>query len=241
MEMAFTKRFALLIDGDNISHKGISGILNEVAKLGTITVKRVYGDWSRDNLNGWKGVLHKNALRPVQQFAYTKDRGKNSTDGRLIVDAMDLLYSGKVQGFCIASSDSDYAPLVERIRQDGLFVLGIGNRAVTAGSFQAACDLFIFMESLVTDGVKKMSSKKLQADTELVTLIRDAFDAVCDEDGAALLQRIGAHLSAHHPIEPRNYGYKKLSDLLRALDLYTLEKRLSEDGKSVVGYFLREN
>ncbi len=240
MDKVSTGRFALLIDGDNISYKGISGILNEVAKLGTITVKRVYGDWSRDNLNGWKGVLHKNALRPVQQFAYTKDRGKNSTDGRLIVDAMDLLYGGKLQGFCVASSDSDYAPLVERIRQDGLFVLGIGNRAVTADSFQAACDLFVFMESLVTDGVKKMSTKELQGDRELVGLIRDAFEAVSDEDGAAILQRIGAHLSAHHPIEPRNYGYKKLSDLLRALDIYKLEKRLSEDGKSVIGYLLKD-
>lgn len=232
-------RLAVLIDADNAMASAIDGLLKEVSKYGTPTVKRAYGDWTTNQLKPWKDVLHKHAIQPEQQFSYTK--GKNSTDSALIIDAMDLLYSRNFTGFCLVSSDSDYTRLATRIRQDGVVVYGFGEMK-TPDPFVAACDKFIFLEILKEDAKKEVPSKLSEEKSaksnallnegelpDLKTVFAEALDAVARDDGWAFLSNIGEHISKNYPsFDSRNYGYKKLSELAASLD--SLDVKVIESG-----------
>ncbi len=225
------KNLAVLIDADNASPAIIDGLMAEIAKYGVASVKRIYGDWTNTNLGGWKKHLLTHAIQPVQQFSYT--RGKNSTDSAMIIDAMDLLYSNRFNGFCIVSSDSDFTRLASRIREAGLTVYGFGERK-TPESFVAACDRFTYNDILggatpsaaPEPQVAKVAVKDNQ---QLLALLREALDAVDDEDGWAQLGVVGQRISNQHPsFDARNYGFQKLGDLVRATAAFEVEDRRSE-------------
>jgi uncharacterized LabA/DUF88 family protein len=242
-----TARLAVLIDADNAQPSITEGLLAEVAKLGTAHVKRAYGDWTGTNLKGWKDHLLEQSIQPIQQFAYTK--GKNSTDAAMVIDAMDLLYSGRFDGFCIVSSDSDFTRLAARLRESGLTVYGFGERK-TPKPFVAACDKFIYIENLkfADDGTAADAEAKpgrrapataaeLKADTALVGVLRDAVEAASDDDGWAPLASIGNIITNLRPdFDSRSYGYAKLSDLIKAASVFTVERRSPGDGKQAVVY-----
>lgn len=222
------KKLAVLIDADNTQPTIITPLLSEIAKYGIATIKRIYGDWTKPNLKGWKEVLLTYAIQPIQQFGYTS--GKNATDSAMIIDAMDLLYTGKLDGFCLVSSDSDFTRLASRIREAGLIVYGFGE-SKTPKSFVGACDKFIYTEILLEDETSEPQKKKgvseLKGDTRLVNLLRNAVEDSADEDGWAYLGTVGQNIANQAPeFDPRNYGYRKLSDLLRATQLFNLEKRV---------------
>jgi len=236
---------ALLIDGDNASSKIISGLLAEIANYGTASVKRLYGDWTKPNLDGWKECLLEHSIQPVQQFAYTT--GKNATDGAMIIDAMDLLYTGRFSGFCIVSSDSDFARLAARIREQGVTVYGFGERK-TPRPFITACDKFVYVDVLGGGVAEPRSEKtasapkaeKLEAekgvasqgvaasgtlDRAALMMLRKAVEASADDDGRANLARVGAHLSKQSAdFDARNYGYARLSDLADASGILEVER-----------------
>lgn len=209
-------RLAVLIDSDN-AHAAIPVIdelMAEVSRYGTATIRRAYGDWTTDNLKKWKAILHKQAIQPIQQFSYTS--GKNSTDSALIIDAMDILHAGNVDGFCLVSSDSDFTRLATRIREAGLTAYGFGERK-TPDPFVAACDKFIYIEILrpEPEEVKAAAGDDLG---KLKPLMMVAVDANLRDDGWAALGGIGSHIGKVLPaFDPRNYGFKKLSDLVRGL------------------------
>jgi uncharacterized LabA/DUF88 family protein len=242
-----TARLAVLIDADNAQPSITEGLLAEVAKLGTAHVKRAYGDWTGTNLKGWKDHLLAQSIQPIQQFAYTK--GKNATDAAMVIDAMDLLYSGRFDGFCIVSSDSDFTRLAARLRESGLTVYGFGERK-TPKPFVAACDKFIYIENLqfpedgAAAGVEAKPARRaaataaeLKADSALVSLLRDAVEAASDDDGWAPLASIGNIITNRHPdFDSRTYGYAKLSDLIKATSLFTIVRRSPGDGKQAVVY-----
>lgn len=219
---------AVLIDADNASPKIVKGLLDEVAKLGNASVKRIYGDWTMPNMVQWKCALLEHSIHPVQQFRYTS--GKNATDCAMIIDAMDLLYTGPFQGFCIVSSDSDFTRLASRIRESGKQVFGFGEQK-TPPSFVAACDRFIRTEAFCADvaekpGGQKKTSKELRADTRLIALFRSAIDAVPKENGWANLGGVGGHMKKEaKDFAAKDYGYKKLSDLADATGLFRIEQR----------------
>lgn len=237
-ETATSARFAVLIDADNADPKVIEALLAEVARFGSAGVRRAYGDWTTPQLGKWKDALLRHAIQPMQQFANTK--GKNSTDAALIIDAMDLLHRHKLDGFCIVSSDSDFTGLARRIREDGLQVVGFGERK-TPQPFVAACDRFIFTEVLRGEGqAPKPAAKSPAQDKRLVALIRAAAEAVSDEAGWASLGAIGSAIARQAPeFDSRNWGFAKLSDLVRALPMFQLEERPRGDGQSK-SMFLRE-
>lgn len=234
-----TKKLAVLIDADNSSVSSIGLILEEIAKYGIASVKRVYGDWSSESLNKWRNILLPHAITPVQQFAYTT--GKDATDMGLIIDAMDLLYSGALDGFCIISSDSDFTPLASRIRESGLVVYGVG-RKQTPEAFRKACDKFIYVENLIEDekpiienktvldqkeSVKEPAKKNVEKDvTQTVdratlNLIYKAVKDNSDESGWANLSVVGQYISMVRPdFDARNYGRAKLSGLIKMLNLF---------------------
>jgi uncharacterized LabA/DUF88 family protein len=230
---------AVLIDADNAQPAVIEGLLAEIAKYGTATVKRIYGDWTGPQLKGWKEVLLTHAIQPIQQFRYTT--GKNATDSALIIDAMDLLYGAKLGGFCIVSSDSDFTRLAARVREAGLVVYGFGEKK-TPAPFVSACDKFIYTEILVAKDDEAAappprSGAQLKQDTRLVNLLRNAVEAASDDSGWSNLAPVGSTIAKQAPeFDPRNYGYKKLSDLIAASDLFEVEKRKTGDGTST---FLR--
>jgi uncharacterized LabA/DUF88 family protein len=239
-------RLAVLIDADNAQPSIIEGLLAEVAKYGTAHVKRAYGDWTGTSLKGWKDHLLAQSIQPIQQFAYT--RGKNATDAAMVIDAMDLLYSGRFDGFCIVSSDSDFTRLAARIRESGLTVLGFGERK-TPKPFVAACDKFIYIENLVyTESISsnvgedakpapRATAAQLKGDTSLVTLLRNAVEAASDDDGWAPLATIGNIITNQRPeFDSRTYGYPKLSDLIDATTLFEMDRRSPGDGKPGVIY-----
>ncbi len=236
------KRLALLIDADNAQASVIDGLLEEVANYGTAQVKRIYGDWTRPNLGGWKDVLLRHSIQPRQQFAYTK--GKNATDAAMVIDAMDLLHSGGFDGFCLVSSDSDFTPLAARIRESGLRVYGFGEQK-TPDAFVAACDKFIFTELLkgedaTTKSPKRLATKELRADARLVTLMRRAIEDTADDDGWAELSNVGNTINKRAPqFDQRSYGYAKLSELIKATKLFEVQARLIGDGPSK-HYYIRE-
>lgn len=237
-----TARLALLIDGDNATPKIISALLAEIANYGTASVKRIYGDWTNPNLSGWKKCLHEHSIHPVQQFAYTT--GKNATDGAMIIDAMDLLYTGRFSGFCIVSSDSDFTRLASRIREHGLAVFGFGERK-TPRAFIAACEKFVYFDVLgaseeraeipaVARATAKARTEKNATDKTLIAMARTAISAVADEDGWAHLGRVGAHLAKQAPeFDARHYGFARLSELIEATGIADV-KRTGEDQKIVV-------
>lgn len=239
MEQENTRKLAILIDADNAQPAITENLMAEIAKYGTANVKRIYGDWTQPQLRGWKDLLLEYSIQPIQQFGYT--RGKNSTDSALIIDAMDLLYTGRFDGFCLVSSDSDFTKLAARIRESGLVVYGFGEKK-TPGPFIAACDKFIYTEVLAKDEDEKedrqqKSSKELKQDTKLVTLVRNAIEASSDDSGWAHLAPVGSYIAKQSPgFDPRNYGYRKLGELLNAMKLFEMEERPTGNGQSKAIY-----
>ncbi|MGH8117700.1 MAG: NYN domain-containing protein [Rhodanobacteraceae bacterium] len=227
-------RLAVLIDADNAQPALVAALLAEVAKYGTAHVKRAYGDWTDTHLRGWKEELLAQSIQPIQQFGYT--RGKNATDSALIIDAMDLLYSGKLDGFCIVSSDSDFTRLAGRVRESGLVVYGFGERK-TPEPFVAACDKFVYVENLSEQPEqaaprKPQSAAQLKQDSGLLNLLRGAVDAASDEDGWAQLGPVGSIINKQRPdFDARSYGYGKLSDLVAATSLFEIERRSAGEGR----------
>lgn len=227
-------RLAVLIDADNANPNLIEYLLEEITVYGVAHVKRIYGDWTDQQAKGWKPKLHKHAIQPVQQFRYTK--GKNSTDSALIIDAMDLLYTGNFDGFCIISSDSDFTRLAGRIREAGLVVYGFGERK-TPEPFVSACDKFIYVDILEQSNSPKKThankdssspseendslNQQPQVNKQLIKLLKKAYEAVSMEDGWADLSPVGAQLNKLSPsFDSRNYGYTKLGSLIRSIDLF---------------------
>jgi uncharacterized LabA/DUF88 family protein len=212
---------AILIDADNARPSIVQALMAEVAKLGRATVRRIYGDWTTPNLGSWKAALLDHSIQPVQQFAYTK--GKNATDSALIIDAMDLLYTGNLDGFCLVSSDSDFTRLASRLKESGKRVYGFGELK-TPKPFVAACDRFIYTEVLAAaegGALPRKTAAEMDRDTEFVTLVGDAVDDSVDDNGWANLGTVGNILRNKKPdFDSRNYGYKKLSELLDASSFF---------------------
>lgn len=232
-------RLAVLIDADNAQPSITEGLLSEVAKYGVASVKRIYGDWTTPNLSGWKPLLLEHSIHPVQQFRYTV--GKNATDSAMIIDAMDLLYTKRFDGFCLVSSDSDFTRLASRIREEGLLVYGFGEKK-TPKAFVSACDKFIFTEVLkfqedAGTAVKPKTSNELKRDTKLVVLLRSAVEAASDESGWAHLGTVGSNVAKQAPeFDPRNYGFTKLGELAIAINLFDVDERVQRDGHSKTIY-----
>ena len=230
-------KLAILIDADNISADSIEVLLAEVAKFGVPVVKRIYGDWTRPNLNSWKKIVNTFAISPKQQFNYTT--GKNSTDSAMIIDAMDLLHTQKYDAFCIVSSDSDFTRLAIRIREDGKSVYGFGNEH-TPQAFIAACNKFIYLEVLqaeqekTTEQLQPKSDKKIK---DLQKLIANAIAQTADESGWAWLSKVGEFLLKQNPeFDSRNFGYKKLSDLVEDLKIVDVKKVSAANNPSSTYY-----
>jgi uncharacterized LabA/DUF88 family protein len=230
-------RLAVLFDADNVPAAYVKSMLEEIAKYGTPTFKRIYGDWTKTNNNGWKSVLLENAITPIQQYSYTV--GKNATDSAMIIDAMDILYTGRVDGFCIVSSDSDFTRLAIRLREAGMFVIGMGEQK-TPEPFITACDKFIYIEILSreeeTPDVRKKRPKKpegSQIDKRIINLIRSSINDLADESGWAFLGEVGTLILKKRPnFDPRNYGFKKLLYMIKNLDNIEVDERQSEHGSS---------
>jgi uncharacterized LabA/DUF88 family protein len=228
-------KLAVLIDADNTQAMIIEGLLAEVAKYGVASVKRIYGDWTSNNLRSWKDKLLDYAIQPIQQFSYTT--GKNATDSAMIIDAMDLLYSENLDGFCIVSSDSDFTRLASRIRESGLKVYGFGEKK-TPRPFVSVCDKFIFTEILRDreddeDDVKPAAKKPkdFKGDRRLIKLLRDTVDDLADDTGWAYLGGVGQKITLRSSeFDSRNYGFRKLADLFRALPQFETEERPQENG-----------
>lgn len=237
-------KLAVIIDADNVPSSNVKGMMEEIAKYGTPTFKRIYGDWTKPNLSGWKSVLLENAITPVQQYGYTT--GKNSTDSAMIIDAMDILYTGKVDGFCIISSDSDFTKLATRLRESGMKVFGFGQKK-TPNPFIVACDKFIYIEILkstetnhdeisTAENEPKITSKNdtvdsiEKIDSEIVSLISSTVDDLADEDGWAFLGEVGNLIIKKRPdFDARNYGFDKLSKLIKSLsDNFEIDERTTD-------------
>ena len=237
--MENTDKLAVLIDADNAQPSIVDGLLVEIANYGTASVKRIYGDWTGPGLKGWKEVLLQHSIQPMQQFAYTK--GKNATDSAMIIDAMDLLYTGNFNGFCIVTSDSDFTKLASRIREAGLLVYGFGEQK-TPSPFVSACDKFIYTEVLraktdESEAIAKKSSSELKQDARLVNLLRNAVEASSDDSGWAHLAPVGSKIAKQSPeFDPRNYGYGKLGELVSATKLFDIEARQIGTTKSKALY-----
>jgi len=237
--MTQENKIALLIDCDNVSHKSIEGVIDELSKYGKVNIRHAYGNWKSKSLTGWEEKLHPHAIKPIQQFAYTT--GKNATDAAMIIDAMDLLYTGNFNGFCIVSSDSDFTKLASRIREAGLIVYGFGEQK-TPPPFVSACDKFIYTEVLRARAdeeptIVKKSSSELKQNTKLVSLLRNAAEVASDESGWADLASIGSNIAKQAPdFDSRNYGYAKLGELVTATKLFDLEQRRIGDTNSKALY-----
>ena len=246
-------RFAVLIDADNISPVYIKEMLQEVAKYGTPTFKRIYGDWTSPRLSGWKNVLLENAINPVQQYSYTT--GKNASDSALIIDAMDILYTKRVDGFCIVSSDSDFTRLATRLREAGMKVFGIGEKK-TPSAFVSACDKFIYLEILAEesdedhskDSKQKSTSKRgsrtkkslNRPDKKIENLIKRSIDDYSDDTGWVFLGELGNLLIKKKPdFDPRNYGFPKLLSLIKSFDSIEIDER--DTGKRNVKHVFVRN
>lgn len=245
MENNADLRLAVLIDADNVPPARIKAMLEEIAKYGTPTFKRIYGDWTSPNKSTWKSVLLPNAITPIQQYSYTT--GKNASDSALIIDAMDILYTGKVDGFCIVSSDSDFTRLATRLREAGMRVFGMGEKK-TPLPFISACDKFIYIEILdspaqeekpaatpADDGKKAAPPSKAppmsMVTPELIRLFKDSINDLAGEDGWVSLGHLGELIIKRQPdFDPRNYGFKKLSTLIKNMPAFDLQERST--GKS---------
>ncbi|WP_024770437.1 NYN domain-containing protein [Aquimarina macrocephali] len=235
---------AVLIDGDNIPSSYIKEMMEEIAKYGNPTIKRIYGDWTKPDLTKWKKILLENAITPIQQYGYTK--GKNATDSAMIIDAMDILYSEKVTGFCLVSSDSDFTRLATRLREAGMKVFGIGEKK-TPNPFIVACDKFIYLEilkyeaeeneseSIDTTSVSKNSVDKITS--KEIKLISHTISDVADDDGWAFLGDVGSLLQKKQPnFDSRNYGFQKLTPLIKSIKNFEIEQREAAKGRSKLIY-----
>ncbi len=250
MDVTPSQRIAMLIDGDNAQPSMIEKMLAETTKYGLITIRRIYGDWTASNMGGWKEVLQTHAIQPIQQFRYTV--GKNATDSAMIIDAMDLFYSGAVDGFCLVSSDSDYTRLATRIREQGIFVMGIGKKQ-TPRAFVNACDLFVYTENLApnepapapkaegskTTRKKRTKSKNEEKDNSTpnpIPLLKKAFDLAAQENGWAFLGSLGHHIRQLDPgFDSRTFGFRQLSLLIQAYpDEFEIKEVKGSDGTSVI-------
>ncbi len=235
---------AVLIDGDNIPSAYVKEMMEEIAKYGNPTIKRIYGDWTNPRLGKWKNVLLENAITPVQQYGYTQ--GKNATDSAMIIDAMDILYSGKVSGFCIVSSDSDFTRLATRLREAGMQVFGIGEKK-TPNPFIVACDKFIYIEILKNQTeagtVDVMTAKPTsKSDVDKITakdlrLMATTIEDLADDDGWAFLGDVGSLLQKKQPnFDSRNYGFQKLTPLISSIPLFEIERREDSKGRKKLIY-----
>jgi uncharacterized LabA/DUF88 family protein len=230
-------RIALLIDADNVSARRIDLILNELSGYGETSIRRAYGNWTKSELRGWAGVLHENAIRPMQQYDYSS--GKNASDMALVVDAMALLYTDRPEAYAIVSSDGDFTPLVMHLREKGAAVYGFGERK-TPEPFKSACSRFLVLDQLDVEEEEaaaadtteaeaearpvrlRVPTAELKKDAKLVTLLRRAVQGAADDDGWALVGTVGQHIANQSSFDPRNYGYAKLSKLLEAIDLFDM-------------------
>jgi len=238
------KNIAVLIDGDNIPSNYVKEMMEEIAKYGNPTIKRIYGDWTKPNLSKWKNILLDNAIIPIQQYGYTT--GKNATDSAMIIDAMDILYSEKVNGFCLVSSDSDFTRLATRLREAGMQVYGIGEKK-TPEPFIVACDKFIYIEILKykseeseSEIVKRKHTQKSSIDKltpKVIKLISSTISDLADDDGWAFLGEVGNLLQKKQPyFDSRNYGFQKLTPLIKSIDKFEVEQRENIKGRSKLIY-----
>ncbi len=238
MEPKHDLKLAVVIDADNVPSGNVKGMMEEIAKYGVPTFKRIYGDWTKPNLAGWKNVLLENAITPIQQYGYTT--GKNATDSAMIIDAMDILYTGKVDGFCIVSSDSDFTRLAIRLRESGMKVFGFGERK-TPSPFIVACDKFVYLEILKRSQSIKPTDKAPTAATKApepipkidkatLQLISSTVNDIADEDGWAFLGDVGNLLIKKRPdFDPRNYGFDKLTPLIKSLKThFNIDERVTD-------------
>jgi hypothetical protein len=231
-------KLAVLIDGDNIPSAYIKEMMEEIAKYGNPTIKRIYGDWTKPHLAKWKNILLENAITPIQQYGYTT--GKNATDSAMIIDAMDILYSEKVNGFCLVSSDSDFTRLATRLREAGMMVFGLGEKK-TPDPFIVACDKFIYIEILKqrTKSDEKETSKedlqKSEVDKitpKVIKLISATIADLADDDGWAFMGDVGNLLQKKQPnFDSRNYGFQKLTPLISSIDKFEVEQRENQKGR----------
>ncbi len=242
------RRISILIDGDNAQAKLLPQMLAETSKYGQVTIRRIYGDWTTASMNSWKKVLNNHAVQPIQQFRYTI--GKNATDSTMIIDAMDILHSDNVNGFCLVSSDSDYTRLATRIREAGVFVMGIGEKK-TPRPFVNACDLFVFTENLApkkkpaprtrTSSSKQKPTPKPVADPEPIPLLKQAFEIAVGEDGWASMAMLGNALYQIDPsFDPRSYGHGQLSRLIGKYKKYFELRTRDSNGTTVFHVKLKE-
>jgi len=213
---------ALLIDADNSPSKSIQPILTELAKYGKVNIRRAYGNWVSNNLNGWQAILNDHAIQPIQQFDLTK--GKNATDIALTIDAMDILYTKNTDAFCIVTSDCDFTPLVTRILSEGTFVIGFGQRK-TPSALVNACSTFLFLDE---EGEKEKSNELknniIKEKLKIIKLLRNAISTTEQEDGWSRLSRVGTLISNHASFDSRNYGYSRLSQLVESIDVFELKR-----------------
>jgi uncharacterized LabA/DUF88 family protein len=232
-------KLAVLIDGDNIPSAYVKEMMEEIAKYGNPTIKRIYGDWTKPHLSKWKNLLLENAITPIQQYGYTT--GKNATDSAMIIDAMDILYSEKVDGFCLVSSDSDFTRLATRLREAGMNVIGIGEKK-TPEPFIVACDRFIYIEILrnrskenESDVTPEKDEKKSGVDKitpRVIRFISSTISDLADDDGWAFLGDVGSLLQKKQPnFDSRNYGFEKLTPLINSIGKYEIEQRESHRSK----------
>jgi uncharacterized LabA/DUF88 family protein len=237
-------KLAVLIDGDNIPSAYVKEMMEEIAKYGNPTIKRIYGDWTKPHLSKWKNMLLENAITPIQQYGYTT--GKNATDSAMIIDAMDILYSEKVDGFCLVSSDSDFTRLATRLREAGMKVYGIGEKK-TPNPFIVACDKFIYIEILKHQGPEDeleytAAAVKSKNDYDKITekdirFIASTIDDVADDDGWAFLGDVGSMLQKKQPnFDSRNYGFQKLTPLINAIPAFEIERREDTRGRMKLIY-----
>jgi uncharacterized LabA/DUF88 family protein len=228
-------KLAVLIDGDNIPSKYIKEMMEEITKYGTPTIKRIYGDWTKPHLAKWKNILLENAITPIQQYGYTT--GKNATDSAMIIDAMDILYSEKVNGFCLVSSDSDFTKLATRLREAGLVVYGIGEKK-TPDPFIVACDKFIYLEILELDEDEnnqgKTRHKKVNIDKitpKVIRFLQNSVDDASDDTGWAFMGDVGSLILKKQPnFDARNFGFEKLTPLFKSLDEFEIDQKESSSG-----------
>ncbi|AXT49977.1 NYN domain-containing protein [Aquimarina sp. BL5] len=233
-------KLAVLIDGDNIPAKYLKEMMEEITKYGTPTIKRIYGDWTKPYLAKWKNVLLENAINPIQQYSYTT--GKNATDSAMIIDAMDILYSEKVNGFCLVSSDSDFTKLAMRLREAGVVVYGLGEKK-TPDPFIVACDKFIYLEILNKDTEKKDGKEKSEKSNldkitpKVMRLLRNSVSDAADEDGWAFMGDVGSLILKKQPnFDSRNFGFEKLTPLFKSLTQFEIEQRDQSNRKFKLVY-----
>ncbi len=236
-------KLAVLIDADNVPYGNVKEMMEEISKNGTPTIKRIYADWTKPTVSGWKNVLLENAITPIQQYSYTT--GKNSSDSALIIDAMDILYSDKVDGFCIVSSDSDFTRLATRLREAGMTVIGFGEKK-TPQPFIAACNKFIYLEILkvntaatvnrVKTSAKTEKQKKLvsKVDKEIIRLLIQSVNDLADDNGWASLGSLGFRMLKSRPdFDPRNYGFTKLLPVIKETGAFDIDERVVEGNKNI--------